>query len=257
MLMMKTCMTFVLALCLIANPVHAQGTSYSLGQVFTISASALPGTCSVGGVYIKTSATIGVYVCTVVDVWERLLGASEGGAIPAGSVLLVYTGACPTGFTEVAALNGKMLRGTVAANMDIGGTGGADVITPAGTIAWPAGVPTHSGTAISDHASHTHTYTDVVAHTHGFTDARGATSGAATTTWTVGTSSVDTTSTATTLLTASTGGASGTTAGPGATLTHTVSAQGTVAWPAGVPALTGTAFNNRPAYVNVIFCEKD
>lgn len=115
--------------------------------------------------------------------------------------------------------------------------------TPAGTVAWPAGVPTHSGTAVSDHASHTHTYTDVVNHTHGFTDARGATTGGATTTWSVGVSAADTSSTATGLLTANPGGgvATGTTAGPGAALTHTVSNQGTIAWPAGVPTFAGSA----------------
>lgn len=110
-------------------------------------------------------------------------------------------------------------------------------LTPAGTIAWPAGVPTHSGITISDHASHTHTYTDVVNHTHTVTSVGSSASGS--TTNLTGTS--DTSSTTATTSNPSSGVAQGTTAGPSATLTHTVSSQGTVAWPAGVPTFTGTS----------------
>ncbi len=43
--------------------------------------------------------------------------------------VVVTTGTCPAGYTEVAGLNGKFLLGTLAANKDIGGTGGSDTIT--------------------------------------------------------------------------------------------------------------------------------
>jgi len=53
--------------------------------------------------------------------------------VPSGVIVLISSGACPSGFTEVTALNGKMLRGTLAANGDVGGTGGNATITPTGT----------------------------------------------------------------------------------------------------------------------------
>lgn len=89
----------------------------------------------------------------------------------------------------------------------------------AGTLATSA----HSGTAVANHSSHTHTYSQVPNHIHGFTDLRGATTGGATTTRAV-TEASDTSSTATGLKTANPDGgvAQGTTDGPGAALTHSV-----------------------------------
>lgn len=68
---------------------------------------------------------------------------AEGGGVPAGAIVLSLT-SCPTGYAEVAALDGKFLRGTVAANADVGQTGGADTITPEGTVA-----STFTGSALS------------------------------------------------------------------------------------------------------------
>lgn len=117
-------------------------------------------------------------------------------------------------------------------------------LTPAGTIAWPAGVPTHSGITISDHASHTHTYTDVPNHTHTI-QMQGSATPATTGTHICNSTATGGSSRASTSPDATnnpTGGVStGTTAGPSATLSHTVSSQGTVAWPAGVPTFTGTS----------------
>ncbi len=195
-------------------------------------------------------------------------------SIPTGLVVMSLT-TCPAGFAEETTLAGKFALGTLAANGNVTGTGGADNITPAGTnstvaftpagtnstaaftpagtVAWPAGVPTASGASVADHAAHTHTFTG---------------------------SSNAATPDLLTLNTASTGvSASGTTGNPSATLTHTVT-QPTVAWPAGVPTFTGgagtvpaqtftgsagtvpaetftgTSFDNRPAFVRVIFCKK-
>lgn len=52
------------------------------------------------------------------------------GGLSSGTIILKLSGTCGTGFTEVSALNGKTLIGTVAANGDVGTTGGADTITP-------------------------------------------------------------------------------------------------------------------------------
>src|SRR6266403_2082567 len=37
-------------------------------------------------------------------------------ALPSGVIVMILSGTCPSGFTEVSGLNGKMLRGTLAAN---------------------------------------------------------------------------------------------------------------------------------------------
>lgn len=233
----------------------------------------LPSGCNTGSVFWLTSPTsTTMYYCNA-GTWENQNGwVGNGGAgVPAGLVALRTTdGACPTGWTEVAGLASKFLLGTTDAANDAAGTGGANDITPAGTIAWPAGVPTnsggavnaHSGTAVADHASHTHTYTDVVAHTHVVTS-QTATTGSATS-YEHGTLDTSSAEAEVTEVTGSTGIATGTTAGPSAPLTHAVTqpanhvfTQPTVAWPAGVPTLTGTQFDNRPAFTKVIFCQKD
>jgi hypothetical protein len=44
--------------------------------------------------------------------------------IPSGAILIINTGSCPAGFTEVTGLDGKMPLGTLVAHSDIGTTGG-------------------------------------------------------------------------------------------------------------------------------------
>jgi len=70
--------------------------------------------------------------------------ANGGGSVPSGLITLVLSGTCSAGWSEVSALNGKTLIGTVAANGDVGATGGADSITPAGTNSAPAFTGTSS-----------------------------------------------------------------------------------------------------------------
>src|SRR5882757_6173262 len=80
------------------------------------------------------------------------LPSGIGAQVPAGIIVLTLSSACPAGFTEVSALNGKFVLGTIAANANVGTTGGSSTITPAGTnsstsatpigtIAWPSSVP--------------------------------------------------------------------------------------------------------------------
>lgn len=173
------------------------------------------------------------------------------------------------------------------------GTNSTSTVTPLGTNASSA----VSGIVVDAHASHTHTYTDVIAHTHtqlSFNTTTGGSSG-----FTTDASMSGTTFTAT-QTTGSTGIATGTTAGPSASLTHNVSNNGTAAAQTftgssstvgaqtftgnalgthnhtlsgssesvdvgtptgtnGTSAVTGTlnSFDNRSAFVKVIFCKKD
>lgn len=199
---------------------------------------------------------------------------AQASALNAGDIVIRLSGDCGTGFTEVAELADKMLRGTVAANLNQGGTGGSDTITPEGVNAGAA-VSAHAGAAVADHASHTHTYTDVLNHTHvidvtdpGHTHVENQNS--ATTGGLTGWGARDTstnTSSATSFSTASSttgitaasvnpvgGVASGTTAGPSAALSHAVTqpSDHTVTQ----PTFTGTQFSNLPAFTRVIFCAK-
>lgn len=244
---------------------------------------------------------------------------SSSGSMPTGFVGMVTSGTCPAGTTEVAALAGATLFGTTAANADVGGTGGADAVTPAGTngaplltmnsytpggnvaapvftgtlgavpaetISWPAGVPTHSGTTatFSGNALGTHShelpFQIVSATSHRLLAA--ATFGTGTSRAAAGAAAADTSNTTSAAVALSQAITAGTPAG-----TVNVTSQGSVAWPAGVPtngtvnftpagtngapaftgnaatltgsvaaaAFTGTQFDNRSAFVKVIFCK--
>jgi len=123
---------------------------------------------------------------------------------------MVASGSCPSSFSEVSALNGAMPYGTVAANGDVGTSGGSNSITPAGTnstvtgpaqvISWPMSVPTFSGSS-------------------GTVPAESFTG-----------SSVSTSS-----------NSAGTPAGTNSTVTGPAQ---TISWPAGVPAFAGTPFTS-------------
>jgi hypothetical protein len=86
--------------------------------------------------------------------------ASGGGASPSGMIAF-FAGACPSGWTEYTAMQGRMLVGLVS-----GGTAEGTVGTALTNLQDKSLSLTHAGTTVDDHASHTHTYTDVIAHTH-------------------------------------------------------------------------------------------
>lgn len=189
-----------------------------------------PPNCAVGGFVISPDETI--WVCKGAGLSPAQLQTS-GSSIPAGSILLIDSGSCPAGFTEVADLNGRTLIGTLAASGNVGTTGGADTITPQGV---------NSGAAVADHPSHTHTYNQVISHTHAVTSVGSAATGGTTNL----TGASDTSSTTATAAAPAGAVATGTTAGPSATLTHSVTQ----------PTFTGTPGDNRSAFTRVIFCRK-
>lgn len=177
--------------------------------------------------------------CTGLGTAIKMAKYSDAGGIPVGLIALSLT-TCPTGWAEASALNGVMLRGTVAANGNVGTPGGADARTPAGTIAYPAAVPTFTGAALAVHAHElpfqlplTTTTRQIAGATFGSGTSRPSTAISATGTANTGSSPVA-------LSQAVSGG----------------TPAGTIAWPSGAPTFTGIAFDNRPAYLNVIFCAK-
>lgn len=207
-------------------------------------------------------------------------------ALSSGDIVIRLSGSCGAGFTEVTSLDGRMLRGTTIANSDAGGTGGSDTITPAGTVSQPTftgdalgghahgtgtyATSAHAGTAVADHASHTHTYTDVVNHTHVQTN-NSATTGGLLGWGAADASTNNAQATGYSTQNPAGGVATGTTNGPGATLTHSVTqpsahtlsgssesvSGGTPAGTVTQPTFTGAQFDNKPAFTKVILCQKD
>lgn len=272
----------------------------------------LPATCAPGDVF-AASGTPSLSVCAAQNTWATM--ATTAQTMQSGTIVMILTGTCPSGYAEVSALNGVMVRGTLAANGNVGSTGGSDTatptvasltaaaqtftggqgttsatsggtpagtngtgtVTPLGTVAWPVGVPTFSGSALATHAHElpwqipsTTTIRQIAVATFGTGTSRAATAVSA-----AGTG--NTTSAAVALSQAiSAGTPAGTVAWPAGvptlagsssvtsaevftgsalgTHTHTVTPTGTN----GTSAVTGTlnSISTVPSYVNVIFCSK-
>jgi hypothetical protein len=191
--------------------------SQTVGSVNVGTGNTLPSKCAVGQVYITTTNP-SLNICSSINTWTSLSTAP----VPSGSILLVNSGSCPTGFTEQSGMNGKTLFGTLNANGDVGGTGGTDSITPTGTN----GSLTFTGTP----------FTAIINHTHAVTSVGSAATGS--TTNLTGTS--DTSST------------TATAANPAGGISS-ITPAGTI----NTPSFTGNSFDNRSAFMKVIFCKKD
>lgn len=169
-------------------------------------------------------------------------GAGEG--VPQGAILLILSGACPTGFEEATELNGKTIIGTVAANKDVGTTGGSDTITPEGTNS----ALTFTGTPFSSVINHTHTVNvndPGHAHPEGYRN-----TGTAGTAGVQGASTANNASIAGGVLSATTG-ITATTANPAGGVAS-ITPAGTI----NTPTFAGTQFDNRSAWIKVIACRK-
>jgi hypothetical protein len=112
--------------------------------------------------------------------WRRVGGAwveqtnyaSGGGSLPAGLIVMWHglLANIPSGWllcdgtSGTPDLRSRFTKGA-AAGIDPGATGGAATHSHADHAALA-----HAGTAVTDHPSHTHDYTQIVNHTHGVTD---------------------------------------------------------------------------------------
>lgn len=225
-----------LAILLLAVAVSSRDPRAQLSGSYIANGSGSPsGACINGSVYIEASNGH-IWTCSG-TAWTDTSAAASGP--PSGFIGMIASGSCPSGYGEVSALSGSMPYGTVAANGDVGGTGGANSITPtiatltaaAQVITWPVSVPAFTGAALA-------------ATTFAIPTGSGSFKGS------------------------STGGFSTVgAAAPGSTGATTSKSPGTpagtVAWPASVPTnagsnVTGTlsSFDNRPSFVKVIFCSK-
>lgn len=208
------------------------------GQSSTVNAGAtLPSTCIINSVYITTSNPA-LNVCSSANTWTAF------SFIPSGTISLINTGTCPTGWTESSALNGKMLRGTVAANSNVGQSGGNDTITPT-VAALTSAAQIFTGNSVTSSA--------VSGGTPSGTNAATVTSGnCAVTNLAIGTGVATACKATAPNLTVP---AETFTGSALSTHTHTTTATGTNT----TSSVTGTlnSFDNRPAYTNVIFCSKN
>lgn len=193
-----------------------------------------------------------LYICGPSNAWVDITPSSGG--LPANLIVLTLT-TCPSGYSEATELNGITVIGTLAANKDVGTTGGLDNVTPAGTnTAVSAGTPsgTNSIPTFTGNAS-----TDVVNHVHTLATGTGTTGNFSQVIGTVDTSSGGTggTPTQTTLGTRSVATVNGvalyTPTGSVTAPTFTGSVLGTHNH-----TFTGTQFDNRSAFIRVIFCKK-
>jgi hypothetical protein len=265
-----------------------------------------------GGLLIVASLTL-----------PQMRAQTPWGAYPLGGLFMTTYSACPAGTAEISAFNGAMPLGTIAANGDVGATGGSNTVTPGGsnatanftptgniaapvfsgsagivpaeTVSWPAGVPTFAGssgtvpaqtftgTPFSSVINHTHTVT-VTYNVQGGTTAATTGTHVMTSTATGGSARAPTAGDAVSATTANPSGGVSSITPAGTNGTASFTPAGTVAWPAGVPtngtasftpvgtnsapaftgtqgtvpgeAWTGTQFDNRSAFVKVIFCQK-
>jgi len=110
--------------------------------------STLPSTCTTGeGFFLTSSTSTRLHECTAENTWTSAASTSgQGAALPSGAIVLILSGTCPAGFTQETALNGRFVLGTVAANGDVGTTGGSDSITTVLNHTHPVTDPGHTHT---------------------------------------------------------------------------------------------------------------
>lgn len=178
------------------------------------------GACAIGYSAVDTNTGL-VYPCPS-GTWGSSLPVPSSGGLPAGAIVLVASGTCPAGFVEATALDGKMLRGTLSSHGDVGTTGGAATITPAGTVSQPT--------------------LSMNSYTPAGTNGATATTGNCASSVKVGTSGSNACPNTAPNLAVPAEAFTGTPA----TLTGTVSQ----------PTFTGTPVDPSPSYLKVIFCSK-
>ena len=213
----------IFILCIFSSiSLFAQNAAYPI-----LTGATLPLTCPLNSLFFRIGTPGGLYLCDAVNHW------SPTAFVASGQITMILSGSCPFGFSEVAALNGKTVIGTISANGNVGTLGGNDNITPVGTVT----APVFSGSALVDHAHElpwqipsATTIRQIAVATFGAGISRAATA-------------------------VSAAGTANTTSAAVA-LSQRVSA-GTPVGTNSVPIFSGTSFDNRSAFVRVIFCSKD
>lgn len=236
-----------------------------------VSASTPPSAgVDVGYLWYDTAAgALKVVSSTGPVVWTAVGGGSSSGSdpVPTGAILLMATGTCPASYVEETSLDGKMPIGTLVANGDLGATGGADSLTPAGSInaqtfTGTLASLTHSGANVTSAftgsalATHQHELPFQLISGTSFRTISSATFGTGTSRAAVGggTLTANTTSAAVAKDQAvSAGTPAGTVANTITQATaHSYTPQGSI----GQATFTGSNADNRSAFAKVLFCRK-
>lgn len=191
--------------------------------------------CVTGTRVTQTTATLGQNIWTCINgAWAQQTGAGGAGAsLPAGAIVLIVAGTCPSGFAEETALNGKTLLGTLAAGGDVGTTGGSDTLTPSGTVSSISAVINHTHAVSVTDPGHTHVQQRHATTTGSLTGVTAAPDASSSAPQAAGPATAS--------------GATGITA-------STQNPAGAVS--SITPTFTGTPADNRSAFVKVIFCRK-
>lgn len=264
-----------------AKVADGAGTKYFRddGKWMTPSAAGLPDYTGNAGKVLAVNGTA--------DGAEWITAGGE--AFPIGSVFIAVVSTNPAtllGYGTWSAFGaGRVMVGRDAGDTDFDTaeeTGGAKTVAASGSVSAPTiSGSTASGTTgitVGDHASHTHTYSEVLNHTHAVTITDPGHTHTQTTSATDGASgradassggtvynNVANINSATTGITATTdnpagGVATGTTAGPSVTLTHSVTdgghthGAGTLA--ASAPTFTGSATSVVQPYIVCYFWKR-
>lgn len=182
-----------------------------------------------------------------------------------GMIMFIDTGSCPAGWTELSGLNGRYLLGTLAANGDVGTTGGSLNLagssattsavsggTPAGTVSTPTvTMDSYTPTGTNGTGAVTGTTINSVTPT---INAAGAIAWptAPTNVPTMSGITVNAVATGSSTFKGTNSGGFSTIGGvaPGSSFTPTINSQGTLAWPTKVPTLSGTTINSFTATIN-------
>lgn len=217
------------------------GASTNVGRIQIITDGVSTSDCTVGG------GSNTVFCRSNGSVWAALTLPGGGGAgVPTGLIALSCDGPCPSGWSQVTGMNGRMPLGTLQANGDVGSTGGSDAITPAGSISQPV----FTGDLITDVLNHTHSI-NITDPGHSHVQGVNSTASGGLSGYTADTSTNNrvnsgySTSSSTTGITAGMENPSGGVA--------SITPSGTVSQ----PIFTGTQMDNRSAYLRCVFCRKD
>lgn len=186
---------------------------------------------------------VGPYWCSALNTWSFI-------GTPAGFLGMIDSGTCPDGYTEDATIDGRMALATIASHGNVGSTGGADTITPMGTV----GVPVFIGISSS-------TSSDSAGTPSGSNSAPAFTGGGDSTAFDLGSGTTVMAGTGvvvaahTHIHTFTPDGLVSAPTFTGVILpthSHTFTPYGTVS----APSFTGTPFDNRSAFMRVIYCRK-